>query len=115
MGESRIGFWLSPEGRALVRGWAQEGLSQKKIAANMGVNVTTFRSYKKKYAEFADCLDRKISDYEVENALREKALGGNVQAAIFLLKNNCKCSGKPPLDNEGGISSGEGVCIIDDL
>ena len=122
MGKRRIGFWLSQEGRTLLRGWVLEGLSHKQIAENMGVSTVTFYSYKKKYPDFADCIGNKeITDHEVEIALREKAVSGNVQAAIFLLKNSDsrKWSEKPP--DEGGFSvencdgSGEGVCVLDDL
>jgi len=106
----KVGFWLSQEGRDLLRGWAQEGLLQKQIAAKMGVSGNTLLRYKKKYPEIADCfaVSKEIADYQVENALREKALGGNVQAMIFLLKNSGKGTG-----NEADYD--EGVCIVDDL
>lgn len=73
----------------LVEGWAREGLTDEQIANNLAISIDTFYKYKKKYPEFSESLKRgkEIVDYEVENALLQNALNGNITAQIFWLKN----------------------------
>ena len=61
----------------LIEGWARDGLTDEQIAKNLGVAVSTFNEYKKKYPEFSESLKKgkEIVDYEVENALLKRALG----------------------------------------
>ena len=74
---------------ALIEGWARDGLTMEQIANNMGISKETLYQYRKKYPDFYDALKKgkEVIDYEVENALLEKALSGNVTAMIFWLKN----------------------------
>lgn len=69
--------WLTKEGLTLIEGWARDGLIDEQIAANIGITTTTLYDWKKKYADFSDALKKgkKISDYEVENALFKSATG----------------------------------------
>ena len=73
----------------LVEGWARDGLTDEQIANNLPIRIDTFYKYKKKYPEFSESLKRgkEIVDYEVENALLQNALNGNITAQIFWLKN----------------------------
>ena len=73
----------------LVEGWARDGLTDEQIANNLAISIDTFYKYKKKYPEFSESLKRgkEIVDYEVENALLQNALNGNITAQIFWLKN----------------------------
>lgn len=73
----------------LVEGWARDGLTDIQIAEKLGISQDTFYKYKKKYPEFSESLKKgkEIVDYEVENALLQSALKGNVTAQIFWLKN----------------------------
>lgn len=73
----------------LVEGWARDGLTDEQIADNLGISKDTFYSYKKKYSDFSDALKKgkEVVDYEVENALLQNALNGNITAQIFWLKN----------------------------
>ena len=73
----------------LVEGWARDGLTDEQIANNLAISIDTFYKYKKKYPEFSEPLKRgkEIVDYEVENALLQNALNGNITAQIFWLKN----------------------------
>lgn len=73
----------------LVEGWARDGLTDEQIANNLAISIDTFYKYKKKYPEFSESLKKgkEIVDYEVENALLQNALNGNITAQIFWLKN----------------------------
>lgn len=61
----------------LVEGWSRDGLTQKQIADNLGINVDTLIEYKKKYPDFSEALKKgkEVVDIEVENALLKRALG----------------------------------------
>lgn len=60
-----------------IEGWARDGLIDEQIAKNLGVALSTFMTYKKKYPELSDTLKKgkEVVDREVENALLKKALG----------------------------------------
>ena len=82
-------YWLTEDGLTLLKGWARDGLTDEQIAHNMGVAYSTFRVWKDKYPAIPAALktSKEIVDYEVENALLNKALGGDTTAQIFWLKN----------------------------
>lgn len=69
--------WLTEEGLLLVGGWARDGLTDEELAKRMGINVSTLYDWKNKFPEFSEALkiNKEIADYEVENALRKRALG----------------------------------------
>lgn len=73
----------------LVEGWARDGLTDIQIAEKLGISKDTFYEYKKKHSDFSDSLKKgkEIIDYEVENALLQSALKGNVTAQIYWLNN----------------------------
>lgn len=62
----------------LAEGWARDGLTDEQIAHNLGISKDTFYRYVKKYPDFYDSLKRGKGpvDFEVENALLKRALGG---------------------------------------
>jgi len=82
-------YWLTEDGLILLGGWARDGLIDDQIAKNCDINVATLYDWKKRYPKIAEALkkNKEIVDYEVENALRDKALSGDVTAQIFWLKN----------------------------
>lgn len=61
----------------LVESWARDGVIEENIAKKLGVSVTSFKEYKKKYPALCDSLKKgkEVIDYEVENALLKRALG----------------------------------------
>lgn len=61
----------------LIEGWAREGLTDKQIANNLGIGLTTFYKHKKEHSEVSEALKKgkEIIDFEVENALLKRALG----------------------------------------
>lgn len=88
-GNGKYKYWISKEGLLLLEGWARDGLSDVQIASNMNISRSTLNEWKKKYSDISDTLKKgkEIVDYEVENALLQSALKGNVTAQIFWLKN----------------------------
>ncbi len=73
----------------LVEGWARDGLTNEQIAENLGVSKTTFYKMLKEHSELFELLkkSKEVVDYEVENALLQSALKGNVTAQIYWLNN----------------------------
>lgn len=89
MAKGKYQEWLEPEGLLKIEGWARDGLTDEQIAQNMGINPTTLYEWKKKYPEISKSLKRSkdVADRQVENALFENAISGNITAQIFWLKN----------------------------
>ena len=87
--KSTVAEWEEPDKLLLLEAWARNGLTDEQIAHNMGVAYSTFRVWKDKYPAIPAALktSKEIVDYEVENALLNKALGGDTTAQIFWLKN----------------------------
>jgi hypothetical protein len=81
--------WLADDKLILLEGWARDGLTDEQIAHNMGIGYTTFKEWKSRFPSFAAVLKKgkEVVDFEVENALLKKALGGDTTAMIFWLKN----------------------------
>lgn len=73
----------------LIEGWARDGLTDERIANNLGIGVRTLYEYKSKYPQFSQALKKgkELIDYQVEKALLNKALKGDTTAIIFWLKN----------------------------
>ncbi len=89
MAKGKYERWLEPDGLMLLEGWARDGLTEERIAKNMGVAYSTFRDWKDRYSALSAALKKgkEVVDYQVENALLQSALDGNITAQIFWLKN----------------------------
>jgi len=87
--KSKAEYWLTSEGLILLEGWARDGLTDEQIAHNMGLAAGTLYRYKALYGEICEAIKKgkEVVDYTVENALYLSAIGGNVIAQIFWLKN----------------------------
>lgn len=87
MGKSK--FEEIKEKFPLIEGWAKDGLTDEQISKNLGISKVTFYKYKASCSELNELLkkSKEVVDYEVENALYKSAIGGNVSAMIFWLKN----------------------------
>ena len=85
-GNGKYKYWISKEGLLLLEGWSRDGLTDGQIASNMNISRSTLNEWKKKYSDTLK-KGKEIVDYEVENALLQSALKGNVTAQIFWLKN----------------------------
>lgn len=70
-------YWLTEEGLLLIEGWARDGLTDKQIASNIGINETTLNRWKKDHLPIMQVLkeSKEIADRQVENALHKTALG----------------------------------------
>lgn len=91
--------WLTEEGLLRIQCWARDGLTDKDIAKNMGVNIATLYRWKNQHSDICDALKKgkEVVDIEVENALHKSATGfvgpdgkyypPNTTAQIFWLKN----------------------------
>ena len=89
MAKGKYQEWLTEEGLTRIKGWAMDGLTDKQIAQNMGISLSTFCDWKNKHSEFSESLKetKDVADRNVENALYQAALSGNTTAMIFWLKN----------------------------
>lgn len=105
MAKGKYQKWLEPEGLILLTGWARDGLTDEQIAHNMGISRKTLAEWKHKYSDICNTLKKgkEIVDIQVENALLNNALNGNITAQIFWLKNRRpdKWRDKAHEDNNG--------------
>lgn len=69
--------WIEGKGLENVCMWAKLGLMDKQIAGNMGISLTTFYEWQKKFPKFADAIKsaKAIPNLELENAMFDLALG----------------------------------------
>lgn len=72
--------WLTPDGLKRVESWARDGLTDKQIAANIGISETSLKTWKKRFSAISDALKKgkEPVDFEVENALLKRAKGYEV-------------------------------------
>lgn len=89
MARGKFEYWLTKDGLTLLEGWARDGLTDDQISEKIGINRTTLYDWKKKFSDISNALKKgkEVVDYQVENALLDKALGGDTTAQIFWLKN----------------------------
>lgn len=73
----KVDWWRTPQGLEIIRGWRSKGLSIKDIAEKMGVDIRTFRSWRKNYPEFDEILaeGKDFTIAKVENSLFKRAIG----------------------------------------
>lgn len=58
MAKGKYHEWLTPEGLALLEGWARDGLTDEQIADNMGIKRATLYEWKKRYPDISDTLKK---------------------------------------------------------
>ena len=89
MAKGKYEQWLTDEGLTLLEGWARQGQLDVDIARHIGINVATLYGWKNRFPEIDRALKKgkEVVDFAVENALLNKALGGDTTAMIFWLKN----------------------------
>ena len=99
--------WLEKDNLTLLQGWARDGLTEEQIASNIGISRSTLNEWKERFPDISDTLKKgkDVVDFEIENALAQAALDGNVTAQIFWLKNRKpgKWKDKPAVDDSGII------------
>lgn len=103
MAKPKYHKWLEPDGLILLEGWARDGLTEEQIAHNMGISIRTLQNWKQNHVPILHALKKgkEVVDFQVENALLEQAMNGNVTAQIFWLKNRKRTAWKDkPEDKE---------------
>ena len=110
---AKIDEWLESDNLTLLEGWARDGLTYEQISHNMGIDTSTLWDWRKKEIKISNALKkgREVVDFEVENALLQNALDGNVTAQIFWLKNRKKEQWREKQD----YSNDEGLAKLDKL
>lgn len=97
MARGKFEYWLTEDGLTLLRGYARRGLSEEQIANDkLHISRSTLSEWKNRFSDISDALKegKDLPDIQVENALYEAAIGGNVTAMIFWLKNRLKSEWK---------------------
>lgn len=77
MAKGKYQEWLEEDNLIKLEAWARNGLTDEQLANNIGINVATLYTWKKKYDEINDALKRgkEVVDIEVENSLLKAAKG----------------------------------------
>lgn len=72
-----------------IKDWVRNGATDDEIISKLGIARSSFYEYKRNISDFSDSLKetKEIVDSQVENALLQNALKGNITAQIFWLKN----------------------------
>lgn len=72
-----------------IQDWVRNGATDEEIAKRLGIAYSTLREYKNEFSAFSAVLKgtKEFVDAQVENALLQSALKGNITAQIFWLKN----------------------------
>ena len=89
MAKGKYQRWLEPDGLLLLEGWARDGLTDEQIAHNMGITAKTLYVWKNEYSDICEALKKgkEVVDYQVENALLNKALGGDTSRRLLEKKS----------------------------
>lgn len=110
---------MTPNGQALILGWARRGLTDEQIASNMNISLSSLKNWKRKHPSFFNALrlGKDETDFLVENALFKEAVSGNVTAQIFWLKNRrpIEYRDKHDIEQSGNINIIYDSLVIRDL
>ena len=81
MAKGKYEKWLEEDSLALLGAWARSGLTQEQIAKNMGISLSTFKEWLKKYPAISAAIKigKEQADYMMENALYKKGTGYTVR------------------------------------
>ena len=73
----------------LAAGYAMEGCTNNEIAKKLGVSRSTLQLWAAQHPDLSDALkkNKEVVDFQVEQALLNKARAGDSTAMIFWLKN----------------------------
>lgn len=107
-----IDYWLTEDGKCLLQVWAKDGLTNDRIARQMGCSRSTFKKYLAEYPELKQSLDKwkEEPDKKVEVSLYERCFGKFVEVEkSYKLK-------KPKLNADGEImTDSKGSAIYEDV
>ena len=54
MAKGKYQEWLEEDKLILLEGWKRDGLTDEQIAKNIGITLSTFYEWKKKYSDFSE-------------------------------------------------------------
>ena len=98
--------WPEVESKlVLIEAWCRDGLIEKDIAHNLGINVATLQRYKNEHSNLREALKRgkEVVDIAVENALFKRTQGyayEEITRELVTLKDQY---GYPILDDNGVV------------
>jgi hypothetical protein len=77
MPTSKLTYWTSPEGLAILAGWARDGVPDTEIARRAGTTTRTLHIWQQRAPAVRDALafDGPAADRQVENALFQQCSG----------------------------------------
>ena len=83
----KIDWWITPQGLEIIRGWRMKGLSIKDVAAKMGIDIRTLRTWRKNHPEFDEILTigKLYTVSKVEHSLFERAIGYDYFEEVYEL------------------------------
>lgn len=92
MAKGKYHKWLTEEGLIRLEGWARMGLTNEQIAHNIGINKDTLYDWMNRFPDISDALKRgkEVVDFQVENALLKRALGGKYEETRIEIMPNGK-------------------------
>ena len=84
MAKGKYKEWITGDGLLRLEGWARDGLTDKQIANNIGVNVGTLYAWMNSYPDISNAIKKGKApvDIEVENSLLKRALGYDYEEKI---------------------------------
>ena len=100
-----------------IEDWCRNGATDKEVAERLGIAMSSFSEYKKEFSEFSEVL-KKTKEYvdgQVENALLKNALGGNITAQIFWLKNRRPNKWRDKVEPKVEENINSKVIIVDNI
>lgn len=95
--------WLTNDGLLLIEGWARDGLTDVQIAQNIGISSSTFYAWRLKFPQISESLKKGKApvDFEVENALLNKARGfTKIIKKAIKVKTKKQLAGKGTIEEE---------------
>ena len=92
MARGKFAEWLEADNILLIQSLARNGLSDEKIAHNMGIAYSTLKIWKDKYPSLFESLKRgkEVIDRQVENALLKRALGYEYEEVKIIVEKDEK-------------------------
>ena len=77
MAKGKYHEWITESGLKSIEQWARDGLIEDQIARNIGICSDTLNEWKKRFPAISEAIKKGKApvDYEVENALLNRARG----------------------------------------
>lgn len=71
------GYWTNGKGLECICKWAKLGLTESEIAGKIGVTLSTYRKWQRKYSDFADEIKKSLAipELELEKSMFDLATG----------------------------------------